>query len=138
MRHVVLVDENTGEIIGKQNIDTITDVKRKKRNLEKSKLSKEYKNMQDEYLGKFVYLIMDKFEDLQEFLTDTELTRFIILGTYVKHNGYLMLDNNRTYIKKNMLGNILNMSNKNANIIYNKLIDKELLRENEGKIQIKS
>ena len=136
MELVNIINAETGEYLGQELRDSQEDKERKhKKAVEKHERSF-YEVMQSEFLGDFVYLMMDKFEDLQTLLDKQDLARFIVLGTYIRKDGYCKLDNRLTYIKKNMLPTLLNTTRKTVNKFYNTLIEKNLIQEDDTGIKI--
>lgn len=132
-----LIDNETGEVInGNVKVDKMEDIQRRRQMAEKDKLLKEYKEMQQKYLGNFVFFIFKNLQSLEEILSDADLVKFIYIGTYVKNNGALMMDNNITYIDKKRFRNLINVSNRIFRNFYNKLIDNNLLKEDDKKLYI--
>ena len=137
MKHCMLIDNETGEVIDENfRIDELEDQERKRKMAEKDRLSREFKEKQSEYLGNFIFYIFKNIENFKDILTDADLVKFIFCGTYIKHNGALMLDNNTTYIDKKRLNELLQVSNTIFNRFYKKLIKNKLILEENNKIYI--
>jgi hypothetical protein len=123
-----LVNNNTGEIINEDyHLDTMASKKRRKAAFEKIQEFGEFKKIQSEYMGNFIFFLYKSLDKLIEILTDADLCKYIMLSTYIKTNGYLMLDNNKTYIDKKSMQEILLVSRANFNKFYNNILDNELL-----------
>lgn len=69
-------------------------------------------------------------------LNDTDLVTFMYIGTFVKSDSCIKLDNNKTHIDKKMLFKMLNMSRPKFKELWDKLIDNKLLIEQDGIIHI--
>lgn len=137
----ITIDENTGEIIGdmvskKFSVMTEEDMKNRRKHAEKDKLTEIFKQMQSEYCGNFVFFIFKNMNFLNEILNDNDLVKFIYIGTYVKRDGYLIEDNNVTYITKKHLEKLLNVSRNRFAEFYNKLVDNNLIYEEVEKLRI--
>ena len=93
----MLVNERTNEKIRTGIIPETVESKKRKDKFKKKKANNElWKDFQTEYLGNFVFFIYENMDRLSEILTDVELVRYVYLGTYVKYDGVLKLDNNKT------------------------------------------
>ena len=104
MKSYTIIDNESGEIITEDfKVDTLEDTKRKRKFVKNDRLENEFKDMQSEYFGEFVYFIFNNLDTLSQKLNDSELVKFIYLGTFVKPDRALKLDNNKTYITKTML-----------------------------------
>lgn len=132
-----LIDNQTGEIISENFVfDTLEDKQRKVRSIKKTKATNDFKELQKEYLGNFIFFIYEHMQELQKILNDIELVKFIFIGTFVHDNGALMLDNNITYINKKTMKQLLGLADKSFYKLFNKLINNKLLSINEDKIYI--
>lgn len=133
-----VIENSTGEIITENfNIDTIEDVVRKKQRAEKAKIDKEFKSLQDEVLGNFVFFIFRNIYNLEEILGAEGLVKFIYMGTYVKNDMYLKLDNNLTYISKKKLQKLIKIKHSTKfNAFYNTLVENNLTIEDAKGIMI--
>lgn len=127
-----LINNVTGQVIYDDfKVETLKDKERKTKAFRGKKEYDEFKELQEKVLGNFVFFMFESIEHLNNILTDSELVKFIFIGTYVKQDGYLKLDNNFTYIDKSRLRQLLNINNKNFNIVFNKFISEELLKEDD-------
>jgi hypothetical protein len=138
MIQATLINNETGEIImNDYNILELEDIAKNKEGAKKRELSEAFKQLQADILGNFVFFLFNDIDKLNKELNDNDLVKFIYLGTYVKNDGTLRLDNNKTYITKNMLSTILDINKANTNKFYNSLIEKKLLAEgDEGHLYI--
>lgn len=137
MLNCTVINNETGEIINENfKIQEIEDTIRKKEYAEKDKLSKEFKDLQQEYLGSFIFYMFKDMQSLQNILTDADLVKFIYIGSYIKNNGALMMDNNITYIDKKKLRHLLQVSDKPFKQFYDKLIENKLLLEKDNNLYI--
>lgn len=132
-----VIDNDTGEIINENfNIDEIEDVKRKKEGIRRSKEFEEFKTIQSAYMGNFIFFLYKSVNELEEILSDNDLVRYIYLGTFTKSNGYLILDNNKTYITKKEMQNLLKMGDTAFKKFFNNIISNNLLTEINDKYRI--
>lgn len=138
MIECTIINNETGEVMNENfKIDELEDTKRKKDSAIKSKLDNEFKELQQEYLGNFVFFLFSDIDTLANELNDNDLVKFIYLGTYVKSDGALRLDNNKTCITKDMLKKLLGVSVNNAKDFYKTMIENNLIAENElGELRI--
>ncbi|NCI19809.1 hypothetical protein EJM73_09235 [Clostridium botulinum] len=137
MINCTIINNDTGEVLNENfKVETLEDKQRKLKGIEKNKLKNEFKNKQQNYLGNFVFFIFKYMDKLTELLNNNDLIKFIYLGTYVKKNGALMLDNNITYVNKKKLQELLNIGNKAFYKFYNNIIDCNLLKEIDEHIYI--
>lgn len=137
MINCTVINNETGEILLNDfNIDTIEDKIKREKFIERKKLEEDFKEMQQEYLGYFVMFIFENMDKLNKIFNNSELVKYIYIGTYTKNDGYLMLDNNKTYIDKNLLKKILSLNDKTFRNFYNKAIENELLIEEDKKLKI--
>lgn len=127
-----LVSNTTGQIIYDNfPVETLEDKKRKSKAYNSKKEYDDFKELQNKLLGNFVFFMFESIEYLNKILSDSELVKFMFIGTYVKQDGYLKLDNNFTYIDKSRLKQLLNINAKNFNLLFSKFISEELLKEDE-------
>lgn len=138
MIECTIINNETGEVMNENfKIDELSDTKRKKDSAIKSKLYNEFKELQQEYLGNFVFFLFSDIDTLANELNDNDLVKFIYLGTYVKSDGGLRLDNNKTCVTKDMLKKLLGVSINNAKDFYKTMIENNLIAENElGELRI--
>lgn len=137
MKKCYLVDKETGDIIEENyNYFEQKDRERMKIFTEKKVKKEIFHEYQDEYLGKFVFLFFDNLKALTSVLNDTDLVAFMYIGTYTKNDASLRLDNNKTFIDKKMLKNMLNMKKSKFSEFWNKLIDNKLIIYNDDRIYI--
>lgn len=138
MIECTIINNETGEVMNENfKIDELEDTKRKKDSAIKNKLYNEFKELQQEYLGNFVFFLFSDIDTLANELNDNDLVKFIYLGTYVKSDGGLRLDNNKTCVTKDMLKKLLGVSINNAKDFYKTMIENNLIAENElGELRI--
>ena len=138
MIECTIINNETGEVMNENfKIDELEDTKRKKDSAIKSKLNNEFKELQQEYLGNFVFFLFSDIDTLANELNDNDLVKFIYLGTYVKSDGGLRLDNNKTCVTKDTLKKLLGVSINNAKDFYKTMIENNLIAENElGELRI--
>ena len=138
MIECTIINNETGEVMNDNfKIDELEDTKRKKDSAIKSKLDNEFKELQQEYLGNFVFFLFSDIDTLANELNDNDLVKFIYLGTYVKSDGGLRLDNNKTCVTKDTLKKLLGVSINNAKDFYKTMIENNLIAENElGELRI--
>lgn len=130
MKRFRLIDYETGEIVNDNfRVGTLTDRIRYRQFYEKSLEKEEFKEYQSKELGDFVFFIFKNIDKLTEILNDSELVRYIYIGTYVKKDGLLKTDNNLGYISKSKLKELLNTSDKTFTNFYDKLVSTGLLIE---------
>lgn len=126
----VLINTQTGEIVESGiRLEPKDYQKRKQEAKEKSITTEIFKQYQKEELGNFVFLLFGNLDKLSEILNDSELVRYMFIGTYVKKDGILKMDNNISHIDKSKLFKLLNTSKRTFDEFYQKLIDNNLLIE---------
>lgn len=131
-KECTIIDNETGEILYEDfKIDTTEDKQRKKEGTKKSADFEEYKQLQTEIMGNFIFFLYKNMDRLKELLTDAEIVKYIYLATYTKKDGYLISDNNSTYINKKKMQELLLLSKNTFLKFFNKLIDTDLLIEEE-------
>lgn len=125
-----IINNETGEIIDENfGFETLKDRERKKKAVERTKEYEEFKTIESEYLGNFIFFLYNSLDKLKKVLSDADLCKYIMLATYIKKDGYLILDNNKTYIDKKKMREILLVGNSNFNRFYNSVIENKLLIE---------
>ena len=136
MMNCTVTDNKTGEVISNNfNIEELKDIERKIKFKEKMKLENEFKEAQQEYLGYFVFFIFEHIEDLNKILSDSDLVRFLYLGTYTKSDGLLKFDNGLSLTKKH-IKKILKIKDEAFRLFWNILMDNELILEKDEMIYI--
>ena len=131
-----IIEQETGEILNDNFvIDELEDQERKRKGAIKAQDFEEYKEIQSEIMGNFIFFLYKNMDKLKELLTDAEIVKYIYLATYTKKDGYLISDNNNTYIDKKKMQELLLLSKNPFLKFYNKLIkNKLLLEEKKSKI----
>ena len=131
-----IIEQETGEIIDDNFvIDNLEDRERKRKGAIKAQDFEESKEIQSEIMGNFIFFLYKNMDKLKELLTDAEIVKYIYLATYTKKDGYLISDNNNTYIDKKKMQKLLLLSKNPFLKFYNKLIkNKLLLEEKKSKI----
>lgn len=137
MKKCTVIDNDTGEILNENfNIDELVDINRKRKIAIKNKEYIEFKKIESEYFGEFVFYVFKHIDKLEKILNDNYLIKFLYCCSFIKQNGYLMLDNNKTYICKKQLKKLLQISNKTFNKFYICLLENSLIKEDNDKIHI--
>lgn len=133
-----LIDNETGEVLNENfQIETLEDKVRKKKAVEKDKLSQAFKSLQQEVLGNFVFFIFKNMDKLKRVLSDNDIVKLIYISTYIKSDGSLKLDNNITYIEKDKMKSLLKISDrKSFKSFYDKLLNNDILFEEDGRLFI--
>lgn len=127
-----LIKNDTGEIVDENfGFETLEDRERKKKCAIKAKDFEEFKEIQSKYMGNFIFFLYKSLDKLKKNLSDSDLCKYIMLATYIKKDGYLILDNNKTYIDKKKMRELLLVTKPNFNKFYNNLIENKLLLEEE-------
>lgn len=137
----IVVDQITGVVLQEKEsseikITTKEEKKKIKEQIENNKKIEQFKQMQKEICGNFVFFIFQNIDNLTKILNDNDLVKFVYLSTYLKSNSYLMLDNNITYINKTSLRKLLKMNYQQYNKFWDKLIENELIKIGDDKIKI--
>ena len=133
-----LIKNDTGEIVDENfGFETLEDRERKKQGAIKAKDFEEFKQFQKDKMGNFIFFLYNSLDDLKKVLSDADLCKYIYLATYIKKTGYLMLDNNKTYMNKKKMQEILLVATPNFTKFYNNLIENKLLIEEENPKNIK-
>lgn len=127
-----IIEQETGEIIDDNFvIDNLEDRERKRKGAIKAQDFEEYKEIQSEIMGNFIFFLYKNMDKLKELLTDAEIVKYIYLATYTKKDGYLISDNNNTYINKKKMQELLLVAKPNFFKFFNKIIKNKLLIEEE-------
>lgn len=127
-----LIKNDTGEIVDENfGFETLEDREHKKKCAIKAKDFEEFKQFQKDKMGNFIFFLYNSLDDLKKVLSDADLCKYIYLATYIKKTGYLMLDNNKTYMNKKKMQEILLVATPNFTKFYNNLIENKLLIEEE-------
>lgn len=127
-----IVEKETGEILNDNYIiDELEDKQRKKEGAKKSADFEEYKQLQSEIMGNFIFFLYKNMDRLKELLTDAEIVKYIYIATYTKKEGYLISDNDKAYINKKKMEELFLVSKNTFLKFFNKLIKTELLIEEE-------
>ena len=127
-----LIKNDTGEIVDENfGFETLEDRKRKKQGAIKAQDFEEYKEIQSEYMGNFIFFLYNSLDEIKKVLSNADLCKYIYLATYTKKDGYLILDNNKTYIDKKKMQELLLVTKANFNKFYNNVIKNNLLIEEE-------
>lgn len=138
MINCTVINNETGEIINENfKIQEMEDIKKKKEHIEKDKLSREFKELQQNVFGNFVFFIFKNMNKLKEVLNDNDIVKLIYIGTFTKSTGALMLDNFKTHITKDKLKALLMIKDRKVfGTFYNKLIDNEIIFEQDNVLYI--
>ena len=89
-------------------------------------------------MGGFIFAVFEmgkEFNRHKEVLTQADLIRLIVLGTYVNYGGVLLFDNARL-VKKSNMNEILGLGKSAYTEFYNKLISVGILMVMEDKLYI--
>lgn len=95
--------------------------------------------MQDNYLGSFIFSVYEKLRPLnhcEDILKPVELTRFILLATYINYNGLLSKGDNRTPLTKKDIQKVLGLSANKTHDYLTALIGLKFVEEYEGEYYI--
>lgn len=132
-----IINNETGEIIDDDfGFETLEDRERKKKSAIKAKDFEEYKEIQKQVMGNFIFFLYNSLDKLKKILNDNDLCKYIYLATYIKKDGYLMLDNNKTYINKKKMQELLLITRPNFTKFYNSLIENKLIIEENNTYKI--
>jgi hypothetical protein len=136
-KECTIIDNETGEILCEDfKIDETKDKERKKKCMEKVVDFQEYKEIQSEIMGNFVFFLYNSLDKLKEILSDSDLCKYMMIATYTRKNGYLLLDNNKTHIDKKKMQELLLVTKANFNKFYNNVIEHNLLIQEENTYKI--
>lgn len=125
-----LIDNETGEILNENfYIDTLKDKQNRTQKAKESKLTKEFRDYQQQLCGYFFFFILKHIVELEKVLNDVNLVRFIYLGSYIKKDFRLGYFNNNTYFNKNKLKEILKMSDESFRLFFKTITKNNLLIE---------
>jgi hypothetical protein len=137
------IDKDTGEIISlyegdKFRITRGEQVEAIEKSLNTKILNQEIKEWNDE-LGGFVFVLFKYSDDIlrQHFeITSEDITKLFYLATYVDYKGYLIY--NDTYMTKNDMKTILQLSRNPFDLFFNKMkrldifiIDSKIIKINK-------
>ena len=127
MINCTLINNETGEVLNEAyKITELEDQMRYNKFAEKKKLDAEFRTLQQEYLGYFVFFIFENIDKLTEILSDADLMRFLYLGTYTKRDGHLKFENGNIITKKHVKG-ILKSSDTVFKVFWRNVIDNKLI-----------
>lgn len=104
--------------------------------MKEKKINAEFVDFQEKFLGEFVFFIFENLELLTDVMNDINLSRFVYLGTFVRKDGYLKKDDNKTYLTKKDLKEMLGISRNCFGEFYNFLIEYEMIVQDSKKIKI--
>jgi len=127
MINCTIIDNKTGEVLTEDyKITELEDLQRYKKFAEKKQLEGEFKTMQQEYLGYFVFFMFENIDKLTEVLSDANLMRFLYLGTYTKKDGHLKFENENIITKKHVKS-ILKIGDTAFKSFWKTMIDNKLI-----------
>lgn len=134
-----VIDLTTGEYKDYKSSDnlqitTIADRTKKKEYIEGEKKRQLIRTYNAD-ISHFIFFIY-KYCKLNDKLDQKDMTRLIMLATYVNYKGYLMNDNSKA-ITKNQLMKILKLSKQSFYDFWNKIEDLKIISEENGKIYLK-
>lgn len=136
MINCTVINNKTGEIMTEDfKIEELNDFQRKEFFKKKMELDNQFKQGQQEYLGYFVFFIFEHIQDLSNILSDSDLVRFLYLGTYTKKDGILKFDNSNIITKEN-IKKILRLKDEAFRLFWNNIINNKLICEEDNKILI--
>lgn len=130
----VLFDTETGEIDDKEIYSYVT-TKQHESQLEYS-VTKSRNTKFAEY-GTFVWLVYAPYEELYSLLDDADITRLILLSTYINYDSILCFDNG-VKILKNDIVRVLKTSDSSARRFINNMIKQNILDIHEDYIRLNS
>lgn len=137
----VRFDIETGEKIGYiYETDTIIHEEQRQAIKQAYKRKEELTQLEqyNQSLGGFIFAIYEYSKEInkhEEILIQSDLTRLVLLATYINYEGYLTYDNGNNITKKNM-NNILSLSRSKFIKFYNKMTSLNIIKEVGGKVQI--
>ena len=134
-----LLHKSSGEFKDLEIGSTVLSPKQKEVIKKKSEIQqeqKEFRKYQKESLGNFVFFLYQHIDDLQEKLGDNDLVKYMYIGTFVKKDGILQKDDNRTNISKRQLKRMLDLVKSDFYKFYNKLIENNLIYEKDDNLYI--
>lgn len=137
MKKCTVIDNNTGEILNDNfNILDNNDMSKNIKYARIVQAKKEFQEIQTEYLGNFVFFIFKNMNKLYEELGANDFVKFLYCGSYTNKYGYLMIDNNKEYIDKKKLQELLDISCNSFRRFFKKIISKNLIKYQDQKIII--
>jgi hypothetical protein len=137
MINCTLIDNETGEVLTETfKITELEDLQRAKKFAEKKKLDEQFRTLQQEYLGYFVFFIFENLNKLTDIMTDFDLMRFLYLGTYTKRDGVLKFENGNIITKKH-IKKLLKINDTSFSIFWKLITENKLIVEGqESKVSI--
>ena len=137
MINCTLIDNETGEILTEDyKITELEDQQKAKRFSERKQLEEQFRNLQQEYLGYFVFFIFENLNKLTDIMTDFDLMRFLYLGTYTKKDGCLKFENGNIITKKH-IKKLLKINDTSFRDFWKLLIENKLVVEDvDNKVSI--
>ncbi|MBU3186672.1 hypothetical protein [Clostridium estertheticum] len=131
MINCTLVNNETGEVMNENyKITELEDQQRGRAFAEKKQLEEQFKSLQQEYLGYFVFFIFENLNKLTEIMTDFDLMRFLYLGTYTKKDGCLKFENGNIITKKHVK-KLLKINDTSFRAFWKLMIENKLIVEGE-------
>ena len=133
MIECTIINNATGEILNdKYKTMELEDEMKAMKYKERKQLERQFKSLQQEYLGYFVFFVFENIDNLTEILTDFDLMRFLYLGTYTKKDGYLKFDNGNIITKKH-IKRLLRINDNSFRDFWNLMIENKLIVEDVDK-----
>lgn len=129
-----IFDSDTG-IIGDKEIAKYTTVEQQKV-LNSKKANKERNTKFAEY-GTFVWLVYAPYKELYSVLDDADITRLILLSTYINYDSILCFDNG-VKILKNDIVRVLKTSDSSARRFIKNMTQQNILDIHEDYIKLNS
>lgn len=120
---IVLFDTETGEIDDKE-IYSYTTVKQHEAQTKYS--ATKSRNSKFEQYGTFFWLVYAPYKELYANLDDADITRLILLSTYLNYENVLCFDNGIP-IKKSYLNRVLKMSNTSVKMFVKNMVNQNIL-----------
>lgn len=131
-----VINNETGEILYEDyKIETLKDKKRKQKGAEKAQDFEQFKQLQGEKMGNFIFFLYNQLNNLNNLLNDNDLCRYIYLATYIKKDGYLMLDNNK-YVTRKTMQELIKVSEKTFKTFYSNITKNNLIIKENNKYKI--
>lgn len=131
---VVLFDTETGEIDDKE-IYSYTTVKQHEAQTKYS-ATKSRNSKFSEY-GTFVWLVYAPYKELYPLLDDADITRLILLSTYINYDNILCFDNGVKILKKDIV-RVLKTSDSSARRFINNMVEQNILKIYDDHIKLNS
>ena len=129
-----IFDSDTG-VIGDKEIARYTTVEQQKI-LDSKKANKERNSKFAEY-GAFVWLVYAPYKELYSVLDDADITRLILLSTYINYDNILCFDNG-VKILKNDIVRVLKTSDSSARRFISNMVKQNILDIHEDYIKLNS